>query len=1330
MNRLRCLALVLTLTLVLSGSALPGRAALPEPAPPAPPREELEQLPWLEPEATAAESQGDAAIGELASLDWSKLVFQSYRSGNWEIYIADGNGGNQARLTWDKESDIHPRLNRDCTRIVFSSKRTGNYEIFVINADGSGRTKLTSNAADDTNPAWSPDGARIAFQMYRDDQPEVYVINADGSGQTRLTWDGGYDGDPAWSPDGSKLAFTSNRTGGYRIWVMNADGSGQTQLSSQPYSENPVWSPDGSQIAYDSDGNGDGWQELWVMNADGSNQRQVYDPPESQTDAWAGSWSPDGRYVAFTRITLVYYHGNWYWVYAYLDAWDSVSGGAIRLSSQGTDWNPDWQRTEVGIPTSQMNALPAQSPGPFTVSWSGSDTGPSGIQSYDVQVREGAGTWSDWQMGTVMTSASYPGIGGRTYYFRCRARDSAGNVEAWPADYDAVTTVEALPPISMVKPLPAYSRGSAWISWGGGDPGGSGIQTYDVQYRGEAESWTDWLVGTTDTSAAFSGTSGQTYYFRSRAADNAQNVESWPPGDGDAHTTLYTWEVSGVVRDNTGAPVVGAVVTTTPGAMAVIPSDGEGAYAAYVVTSSDSYAVAWRKDRYGDLPATNFNSDQDAFVNVVLPPVDNIVHDGGFESGGLESNWVASDIVTPVVTDVVQHTGLYAAVLGQPIQLAPPVTLFGGEGYVWGLSLAADGNGVLHAMWLNVIQAGYSETRTAYYASRQNDGTWSAPQNVSNYTHQTTPSRIAVDRNGTVHTVWGGEGSPDIYYASRGSDGLWSERQRVFSSSDSNWVRTVQFVVGDTGTIDMVWNYYDSYPTSHIYYTHRMNNGAWLTPQKIFSGALPEESPQLAVDKTGGVHVVWQQEMPGTYSGYYDIYYTYRDHNGIWSEPQNICNTPGRPGYSPPDVPQLVVGADGVVHVAWLDDTPGNLDIYYVQRREDGTWSDIQNISDSPGTSTGPLLAVDNQGIPHIVWEDDTTGNVEIYYSKRGGDGAWADPSDISNIPYSPSFWVGLNLVVKNEAIHVVWTQQDESSYEFFIAYTRQDRTGNWTKPQYFARDWNGKFPLMIAGLNEEIHIAWEQEAQIGYIGPSLAEQSGDSTIAQTVTIPVTMSASNLSLLYQLSNANPVNGTRFGVKVDNGITATSFFSSATNTVEWSHRWFDLTPWTGQIITLSFSVHQTAGYPTAWAYLDEVTIGSASPDLWVNKDTIAALPGEQVVYRITYGNRGGAPAHSVRITDTLPAELILVDADPPPRWGSTLLWMWPWDVGGLPAQSGPHHIVVTATVAPTATMFSSFTNTVSIGSASPELETDNNTTHAAVFVGVRTYLPLVVKGYFD
>ena len=236
---------------------------------------------------------------------------------------------------------------------------------------------------------------------------------------------------------------------------MNADGSNPHQLSNQPCSENAAWSPDGSQIAYDADGNGDGWQELWLMDAAGGNQRQVYDPPESNTDAWARSWSPDGRYVAFTRISFIQYQGNWYWTTAYLDAWDSTNPGNImRLSSNGMDWNPDWQTADIWAPTSSLQSLPALSGSPFFVGWSGEDIGPAGIATYDIQVKDGvAGAWANWMMGISNTPTYYHGR--RTHLLLPRARQGQRRqCRSLAAEYQTFTTVESMPPSQLSPASP------------------------------------------------------------------------------------------------------------------------------------------------------------------------------------------------------------------------------------------------------------------------------------------------------------------------------------------------------------------------------------------------------------------------------------------------------------------------------------------------------------------------------------------------------------------------------------------------------------------------------------------------------------------------------------------------------------------------------------------------------------------------------------------------------------------------------------------------------------------------------------------------------------
>jgi len=89
----------------------------------------------------------------------------------------------------------------------------------------------------------------------------------------------------------------------------------------------------------------------------------------------------------------------------------------------------------------------------FNVEWECTDgIGGSGIASYDVQVKVGAGTWTDWLTATASTSAEFTGANGATYYFQVRAKDKAGNVEGYPgSDGDAKTRVDTSPPAGTVE---------------------------------------------------------------------------------------------------------------------------------------------------------------------------------------------------------------------------------------------------------------------------------------------------------------------------------------------------------------------------------------------------------------------------------------------------------------------------------------------------------------------------------------------------------------------------------------------------------------------------------------------------------------------------------------------------------------------------------------------------------------------------------------------------------------------------------------------------------------------------------------------------------------
>lgn len=233
-------------------------------------------------------------------VDWrqSKIVFDSLRDGNFEIYVMNADGSNQQRLTNWERGNQYPAWLSDGKRIGFTSwgREDGlRAAIFTMDPDGSNVTRLSKGIGKQSAPrfpgdraaggSWSPDGKRILFHSDRDGNGEIFVMDADGSNVQRLTYTPGFgkvSEDPVWSPDGNWIAFNSDRDGksaalgqvdNYRIYVMSADGSNVKRLTEMPGGR-PHWSPDGKRIAFNSTGDRSSDNhvevvEIYTMDTDG-----------------------------------------------------------------------------------------------------------------------------------------------------------------------------------------------------------------------------------------------------------------------------------------------------------------------------------------------------------------------------------------------------------------------------------------------------------------------------------------------------------------------------------------------------------------------------------------------------------------------------------------------------------------------------------------------------------------------------------------------------------------------------------------------------------------------------------------------------------------------------------------------------------------------------------------------------------------------------------------------------------------------------------------------------------------------------------------------------
>ncbi len=105
-------------------------------------------------------------------------------------------------------------------------------------------------------------------------------------------------------------------------------------------------------------------------------------------------------------------------------------------------------------------------------------------------------------------------------------------------DKEAMVTIDAVAPTSMISSLPASFTGPFQVSWSGqDDAGGSGIGSYDIYVSDNGGAYALWLSHTADTSAMYIPTPGHDYRFYSVAIDNAGNTEP-APAIADAETMV------------------------------------------------------------------------------------------------------------------------------------------------------------------------------------------------------------------------------------------------------------------------------------------------------------------------------------------------------------------------------------------------------------------------------------------------------------------------------------------------------------------------------------------------------------------------------------------------------------------------------------------------------------------------------------------------------------------------------------------------------------------------------------------------------------------------
>lgn len=251
--------------------------------------------------------------------------------GGSAIRIMDYDGFGGRVFASDGPLLLFPQFSPDGRYLAYVSYKTGVPNIVVRSAEGAlvGGTSFNSTT---TSPAISP-GGQLAFSsaISNDGSMQIYVSNLDGSGLKRLTSSAkSVNISPRWNPrTGREIAFISDRGGSPQIYVMDASGADQRRLIARGgHSDSPSWSPDGRYIAFTWGGAG-GYQ-IFVADVASGQLLQL----TSQGRNESPTWSPDGRHLAFQSNRS----GKW-------EIWQMhIDGTGQRQVSRGGGRLPAWSR--------------------------------------------------------------------------------------------------------------------------------------------------------------------------------------------------------------------------------------------------------------------------------------------------------------------------------------------------------------------------------------------------------------------------------------------------------------------------------------------------------------------------------------------------------------------------------------------------------------------------------------------------------------------------------------------------------------------------------------------------------------------------------------------------------------------------------------------------------------------------------------------------------------------------------------------------------------------------------------------------------------------------
>lgn len=330
--------------------------------------------------------------------------------------------------------------------------------------------------------------------------------------------------------------------------------------------------------------------------------------------------------------------------------------------------------------------------------------------------------------------------------------------------------------------------------------------------------------------------------------------------------------------------------------------------------------------------------------------------------------------------------------------------------------VAVDDMARVHVVWSDE-----RDKNREIYHMVQSNCVWSGPERLTWSTERSARPVLAVDTAGRVHLVWNDskDGNKEIYH--KIWTGSWGPDRRVTETTGDSFAPST---VADGFNIHLV---YSDFVDGRFEVFYRVfdfiawSGGVQLTGEPTGDRTVAS----IALGPDGSLHVVWwdtREDPPG--NTLEKIYYRGRDSGGTW-QPEERVSGPEADAMRP----NITVDDSGHVHVVWIDKRGQYEQIYY-RRRTGGGWGAETPLTSGNYTHYHPSIASVGDEVYLAYWVTDPSPlNSGIYFRSMEGD-VWGGESRITASNSNAS--LGCLIAEPNKNLHVAWVDQRDGNMEIY----------------------------------------------------------------------------------------------------------------------------------------------------------------------------------------------------------------------------------------------------------------------------------------------------------